>query len=395
MNSARSGKPHLFSGVIAIGVAATILFAGRMIAIHLEHSTLSSTAPELFPLKNQGVAFQRAAARAADVLPLYGSSELVLPQPQKASNFFCTAPTGFQVSPVGNPGMAALTIMQKVAALGSDLDGKKLAISLSPIWFLTPKPNPRAYEANFSLMLASEIAFDTALKFKLKRKIASRMLEYPSTLEQSSLLEFALQRLASGRFFDRLVLCALWPIGKVQTAVMELQDHFAALDHIWHEIQPSRHQSEIPDWPKLIAKVSGPRTTDKDKIEKALNPDEQISRGSRDAAFRFRMNTAPGWVDLELLLRTLASVHARPLLLSMPIDGQFYDRAGVSRSAREGYYDKLRVLAQRYNVPLIEFRDHDDDPAFLLRHTDHLTAKGWIFYNHALDDFFHGRIPTS
>ena len=107
------------------------------------------------------------------------------------------------------------------------------------------------------------------------------------------------------------------------------------------------------------------------------------------------MNTAPGWVDLELLLRTLASVHARPLLLSMPIDGQFYDRAGVSRSAREGYYDKLRVLAQRYNVPLIEFRDHDDDPAFLLRHTDHLTAKGWIFYNRALDDFFHGRIPTS
>ena len=395
MNSARSGKPHLFSGVIAIGVAATILFAGRMIAIHLEHSTLSSTAPELFPLKNQGVAFQRAAARAADVLPLYGSSELVLPQPQKASNFFCTAPTGFQVSPVGNPGMAALSIMQKVAALGSDLAGKKLAISLSPIWFLAPNQNPRAYEANFSLMLASEIAFDTALKFKLKRKIASRMLEYPSTLEQSSLLEFALQRLASGRFFDRLVLCALWPIGKVQTAVMELQDHFAALDHIWHEIQPSRRQSEIPDWPKLIAKVSGLRTTDKDKIEKALNPDEQISRGSRDAAFRFRMNTAPGWADLELLLHTLASVHARPLLLSMPIDGQFYDRAGVSRSAREGYYDKLRVLAQRYNVPLIEFRDHDDDPAFLLRHTDHLTAKGWIFYNHALDDFFHGRIPTS
>src|SRR6266705_1778667 len=121
MRRAQTEAPHLFSGTIASGLAAAMLFATGMVATHVEDTTLPSTASELFPLKNQGVAFQRAAARAADVLPLYGSSELVLPQPQKASNFFCTAPTGFQVSPVGNPGMAALSIMQKVAALGSDL----------------------------------------------------------------------------------------------------------------------------------------------------------------------------------------------------------------------------------------------------------------------------------
>jgi len=395
MGSARTGTPHLFSGAIAVAVVATTLLAGRMVAIHLERITIPSTAPELFPLKNQGVAFQRAAARAKNVLPIYGSSELVLPFPQRASKFFCTAPTGFQVSPVGNPGIAALIIMQKVAALGPDLHGKKLAISLSPIWFLTPNPSPRAYEGNFSLMLASEIVFDTPLKFRLKQKIASRMLEYPSTLEQSPLLDFALKRLASGQWFDRVALCALWPIGKVQTAVMELQDHYAAFDHIRREIEPARRHPGNPGWPKLIAKVSAPRATDRDKIEKASNSGEQINPGSRDAAFRSRMNKAPGWADLELLLCTLASVHAQPLLLSMPIDGQFYDHTGVSRSAREGYYDKLRVLAQRYNVPLIEFKDHDYDPAFLLRHTDHLTAKGWIFYNRALDDFFHGRLPGS
>jgi D-alanine transfer protein len=395
MGSARTGTPHLFSAAIAVAVVAAALLAGRMVAIHLERITIPSTAPELFPLKNQGLAFQRAAARAKDVLPIYGSSELVLPFPQRASKFFCTAPTGFQVSPIGNPGMAVLIIMQKVAALGSDLHGKKLAISLSPVWILTPSGGRRVYEGNFSRMLASEIVFDTALKFKLKQKIASRMLEFPSTLEQSPVLEFALDRLASGRWFDRVVLCALWPIGKVQTAVMELQDHFEAVDHIRHEIEPAGRHSEIPDWPKLIAKVSGSRTTDKDKIEKASNASEQISPDSRDAAFRSRINTAPGWTDLELLLRILASVHARPLLLSMPMDGQFYDHAGVSRSAREGYYEKLRVMAQQYNFPLIEFRDHDEDPAFLLRHSDHLTARGWIFYNRALDDFFHGRVPGS
>jgi D-alanine transfer protein len=79
----------------------------------------------------------------------------------------------------------------------------------------------------------------------------------------------------------------------------------------------------------------------------------------------------------------------------MPIAGQFYDHAGVSRSARENYYKKLRALAQRYNFALVEFEEHDEDPAFLYHHQSHMTAKGWMFYNRALDDFFHGRIPRT
>ncbi len=107
------------------------------------------------------------------------------------------------------------------------------------------------------------------------------------------------------------------------------------------------------------------------------------------------MNASPGWKDLELLLRTLARVHARALILSMPISGNFYDHAGISRSAREDYYTKLRALVQRYHFPLVEFKGRDKDPAFLIRHESHFTAKGWMYYNRALDDFFHGRMPRS
>jgi len=394
---AKKVMPHLFSGLIAFGLAASVLLAAGTVVIHLEHTTLPSTAPELFPLKNQGLAFQRAAASAVDVLPLYGSSELIFPPiPEKASNFFRTAPTGFQVSPVGHGGTTLLIILQKVGALGSDLRGKKLAISLSPGWFLVPHPGWESYKGNFSAMAASEMAFGTALDFDLKRDIASRMLECPSTLGKIPLLEFALRRLASGRWLDRVVFCALWPIGKAQTALLELQDHFAALDYIRHEIKPAPWcHSEILDWPKLISKAGGPTTTDADKIKKGSNSDGQIAPGRFDVGFRVHMNAAPGWMDLKLLLRTLARVHARPLLLSMPMAGQFYDQEGISRPAREGYYKKLRAFAQRYNFALIEFKEHDEDSAFLYEHKSHLTAKGWMFYNRALDDFFHRRIPRT
>jgi hypothetical protein len=67
MGLARTATPHLFAGVIAVGLAAAILFAGRMIAIHLEHKSVHALAPRAFPLKNQGLAVQSAAARTQDV----------------------------------------------------------------------------------------------------------------------------------------------------------------------------------------------------------------------------------------------------------------------------------------------------------------------------------------
>ncbi len=375
---------HLFSALTACGLAAAILFAGRMIAIHLEHSTLPSTAPELFPVKTQGLAFQRAAAHARDVLPLYGSSELLWPKRERACDFFRTAPTGFQVSPVGKPGTISVIILQKLGALGLDLRGKKLAISLSPSSFLTFATNADWYEGSFSLFAANEMVFGSALDFELKRAIASRMLQFPRTLAKSPLLEFALRRLASGRWLDQIVFYALWPLGKIQNAILDLQDHFAALAYVLHETKsaPRRHP-EILDWPKLIAKVGERKVADKTKISPQL-----------PANFVVWVNSAPEWMDLELLLRALARIHARPLLLSMPIDGQSYNRAGILRSTREAvYYKKMRALAQRYNFALVEFEEHDDDPAFLDRQHVHLTAKGSMFYNRALDDFFHDRPP--
>lgn len=395
---ARQGMPHLFSGLIAFFLAAIILAGAQTLAIHLERATILSTAPELFSLKNQGLAFQRAAARAAYVLPFYGSSELTAVRvPERAHIFFRTAPTGFQISPVGAGGMNSLILLQKIGALGSDLRGKKVAISLSPGWLLTPGTWwSEWYNGNFSRMAASEMVFGSALNFELKRDIASCMLKFPRTLRNRPFLEFALKLLASGRWMDRALFCLLWPIGKAETTMLELQDHFAALNYIRLKIRPSPpRRLQTIDWSKLIASADGTNTTDANKVPSASSSKKRATRGRIDMTFRNDMNAAPGWINLELLLRTLASVRAQPLLLSMPIPGDFYDQKGVSRSAREDYYVKLRALVGSYHFPLVEFKEHDEDPAFLYLHKSHLTAKGWIYYDRALDDFFHGRLQAA
>src|SRR5215470_9252752 len=140
---ASTGKqmPHIFAVVVALGLAVIILFAAHRVLIHLEHASIASTAPEIFALKNQGLVFQRAAAHSPTVFPIYGSSELLRPEaPERGNIFFRTAPTGFQLSPIAGGGANPLIWLQKVSSLGSMLRGKRLAFSLSPGWFCTPKP---------------------------------------------------------------------------------------------------------------------------------------------------------------------------------------------------------------------------------------------------------------
>ncbi len=58
------------------------------------------------------------------------------------------------------------------------------------------------------------------------------------------------------------------------------------------------------------------------------------------------MESAKEWTDLELLLRALRELGARPLLLSSPMKGSFYAYWGVLQQERWLYYDRLRMLVQ-------------------------------------------------
>jgi D-alanine transfer protein len=216
------------------------------------------------------------------------------------------------------------------------------------------------------------------------------MLQFPSTLAKSPPLEFAVRRLASGGRLDEIVFYMLWPLGKIQNAILDLQDHFAALGYILHNTKrATRHHLEVINWSELIAD-QGKNRGKSAGLEKHIVPP-----WAKEWIFRKRLEVTPEWEDLELLLRVLARIHARPLLLCTPLDGQVYDEAGISQSARDAFYTKVRGLAQRYNFPLIQFKEREADPAFLEPQSTHLTGKGWMFYNRVLDDFYHDRVPQS
>ena len=87
------------------------------------------------------------------------------------------------------------------------------------------------------------------------------------------------------------------------------------------------------------------------------------------------------------------SVFLALLLLGLPsLDAQVRPVYDLGASGLSHLLQRLQTTASALHTGA---HPDDEDSAFLYRHKSHLTERGWIFYNRALDDFFHKRIPRT
>jgi D-alanine transfer protein len=395
---AGASRRNLWAAGGAVLLGALWVWISMVWCERLEKRYIHALAPEFNAEKLQGVALQSHAFQEPELLVFYGSSELGKTMPNNANQFFEDYPTGFRVFPVGKPGTTSLAILQKVAGVGAGVRGKKLAFSISPGWFFTEIFDPSFYEGNFSEMQANELAFSAELSHALKRDVARRMLAFPKTLQSRPLLRFTLGRLAKDRWVDRFFYGLVWPLGKLHCAVARMQDHVEAALYIleWDEkLNPSpRRGLRGLNWSELLKKAA--KFVNAAVIQAKRNEiaKKQIPKSSRDGVFMESLVRAREWTDFELLLRTFVELGAQPLLLSIPIEDIRLEVYGISASSRAAYTGRMRKLANKYGIPLADFPGSEASPGFTVDFLDHLSGEGWLHYNKALDDFFHGRFQS-
>jgi D-alanine transfer protein len=423
LNQRLEQTPHLASALAALLLGAVALEAMAFYARSLEYGSITALAAgeaiieregKLAPVKNQGTALQQAALDTACLLPIYGSSELNLLQPYTRpfhpTILFQDRPTGFTIFPVGKAESTCLTILQKLAGLGPALRGRKVAISLSPCWFFTRLTvRQDAYVGNFSDLHAGDLAFDTRLSLRLRQDAARRMLQFPASVAKRPLLRFALENLADGSALSVACYEALLPLGIMHNAMLRYEDHLNVVGYLWAHpaktsFPTSPHSAPPLDWPKLHQQADAayrPHSNNNafglanEKWDSVLRQETlRLRNTGTEEAFLKTLENSQEWTDLELLLRELNELGVRPLLLSMPIHGGWYDYCGVTYTARRAYYEKLRGMSARYHIPVIDFADHDADRSFCRDPMGHLAPDGLLYYDQVLDGFFHDAIPV-
>jgi D-alanine transfer protein len=389
-------RSHLVAFSIAFAIAAVCVAAGLSGSIRLEQNYVHALAPEFPPCKLQGVVLQRLAFEQPDLLPFYGSSELAKPMANNPNEFFADYPTGFAVFPVGKPGATSLTAAQKLGGVGKTLRGKKVAISLSPGWFFTEVFDPKYYEGNFSESQVMQLVYGGELSWELRRDMARRMIEYPRTYETRAMLDFSLHCLASDKKWDHLLFHVSQPLGNLNRAICLAQDHLEASIYIMEQYGTLKSRPRLlrrVQWNDVLKRAV--RFSNKNAVQTKRNEvvRRHLPRASRDIPFRNTLAKAKEWTDVELMLRVLKELGAKPLIMSMPVEDIRLEVYGISPETRTAYNERLVGLTAKYQFPLVDFRQYQKDPSFLVDFLDHLSASGWLYYNKALDDFYHERLP--
>ena len=394
--------------ILAAAIALTFVIGGLGTAMSylrsLEADSIHAVAPNLFDLKNQGSELQKAAFRQPDLLVVYGSSELEMPNPYHASTVFQAYPTGFTIFPVGRGETTSLVMLQDLAAVGSELRGRKVAISVSPPWFFLHDRPPNFYATNFSLLHLSAMVFSTDLSYETKQLAIRQLMQSPSLFSGDPLVAFAAERLADDSPVSRLAYSASLPLGKLHNGLLSLQDMWATVSYLKAQPKqdPAPRGPDNIDWVQLTQQALLEQQAASSNNDLGFDNTIWSTKYARlvgqrtgqfnDAWFIDNLEHTAEFTDLGILLRGLRELGAEPVLLSQPIPGKYYDRIGISAAARSEYYARLREIASLYDVPVVDFEDHDNDIYFVTDPNSHLSREGWAYYDRALDAFYEGTL---
>jgi D-alanine transfer protein len=421
VRSSSSRRPDgIIAALLAIAITAGAGWGIRRYATRLAASEVEAVVTCDVPFRDQTLTLQRAALASGRVLPIYGSSELFCcGSPFRPTQVFASRATGFGVLPIGRAGTSDLFFMQAFAALGHSLRGKKLVISASPPWFSQRYgPDSKQYAGNFLPELAYTFMFEAPISRRLREAGARRMLAYPETL-QDTVLRVAAEDIVHPTPMHHAAYLALAPAGHVMTWILHVFDAGHTIAFVEGHRQLCSHPSSssmAPDWVRM-ATLATQLAEQRDTTNPFGFPDATYSEllrrrpriydalalyesggTNRDGTllppptrWELTMSRSAEWTDLRLALHALRELGAQPLVWTLPLPGAYDNYTPLSVVARRSYYDRYRHIVESAGIPWLDFQAHEEDPYFVTDPGSHLSTRGWVFADRALDMFWHDR----
>ncbi len=281
-----------------------------------------------------------------------------------------------------------------LAAIEGSMEQRKAVLILSPQWFRKTGVVNQAYASRFSETLYAGMLTNDKLSDETKQYISKRthMLLQDideKTLEHVDLHEKVLWKKAGNA---------------IETAQEELWNRFLHEKELFSmsTLQNAAGirqgnglpaESQEPDWDVLLlqAQEDGERENQNeffinDSSYRRLEPYlEQKKDMNKDAVNGYQKS--PEYDDLRCFLQVCRELEITPMLVLIPVNGYYYDFTGFPKTAREGYYEKIRAMANEYGVQVADFSDQEYTKYFFEDRV-HIGKKGWVMVCESLYRFY-------
>lgn len=327
-----------------------------------------------------------------NTLPVFGSSEFQHGQdtPYHPKAVFA----GSEIHPmlIGAGYYQSLSHAITLASLEPSMEKRKAVLILSPQWFRKSGVKKEAFssrfsEVNFVAMLQNEKLSDSTKKAIAKRTIELLEADPPT---QKRVRQYADSILGGGiGMMDSIYL-------KLHLAFLEEKSLVSVttrmkLDGIGTRGAAAQSQAQ-PNWETLReqAALDGKASTSSNPFyvldryyEKNLEPELENRKGSGVSS---SYCTSPEYDDLKLFLQVCQELSITPMLVSVPVNGWWYDYTGFPKEDRQQYYQNIRDIAKEYGVELADFSG-EEYTEYFLEDTIHIGWKGWVDVNEAIWKF--------
>lgn len=347
--------------------------------------------------KNEGIILQQAAMKIGNSIPLYGSSELYeTTNPFHPSNFFRPGDR-LQVDLIGRAYCQSLIQLIDYGALGNAIKGKKIALIVSPQWFTKDGLTSQDFNVDFSEQQFFAFMSNPAISSSLKRYVAGRVRSLIGTNQNAAEVKEYCDLYLQHNYYSSLMSSILSPYYDLETNLLNSKDLVQSVKLLAqdkpransgpvHEAGPIDWNSEIRAAARIGIKTANNNSfyMDNQYYNRYVKRQLAIYKGyMKNESY----SISPEYGDFNELLALCKQEDILPLIISIPVNGRWYDYCDFSKKDRSQYYANIRKDVISDGFKLADFSGHEYDKYFL-RDSMHLGLKGWLYVDKALYSYF-------
>lgn len=278
-----------------------------------------------------------------------------------------------------------------VAALADGLDAKKVVLILSPQWFTKSHLQSKMYASRFSERLFVGAMKNPLLSNETKRAIVNRVepLLKADPVEQSRIKDYRMiyvdNRLNPFRFIKYLLYDKFMDIKQKNAVVNDLRK-----SHFTQNVSFSMKDFDKDNLLNLAIAAGDEACTNNSYFIYDVYYDTYIRKRESNVKGKSVKDSycvSKEYDDFKLFLKVCKEVKIKPLIISVPVNGRWYDWTGFPKKDREQYYQNIRNICKENDVALADFSDREYEPYFL-KDIMHMGWKGWVYLDDAIYQFY-------
>jgi D-alanine transfer protein len=315
---------------------------------------------------------------------LLGSSEIGISVPQNPLDFFPFKSGEYNFSCFGRP--FTQDLQQATYLGGGDVrDNQKVVYILSIQWFEDANGlQPDQYAANFSEVQFYNFFKNPKISDENKRYYAERVYDFLTKAKKNQPEAYYARLYLDRSTFSNGQMALLKPYYEVKQYLLSIQDKALIYKKLRGlQNKGSRQELGSINWSDEYARV------EKDNGEIVSTNQFNLDDKNYNLNLKNELNKHEGesknenlikskeMDDYKFFLSVCKDIGIKPYIVIPPVNGWYYDFAGLVKDQRDGWNEQVKKIAEDNGLDVLDLHGYDYKKHFLID-TKHLGEEGWL-----------------